>query len=289
MAEKSEFKKKLGSLIEGDYDWSQETQLDGMRRAFHLLETDPRPALNELRALADKGSLTSALNLGHYFASGRYVAKNLVEAEKWYRLAADQGPIRYTHYLGRFYLESDQRVKAIRALRTAVDQGYVPSMIVLAHTLSRGSEFERDHVEARRLLEMARRAGSLPATVFLGGVLLREWYNPLRLVRGLWLIIISLPALNALIGDEKDLHTSKSSIVFRVAVWAAALVIGLVVGALWLFVFLGFIMSAVKAPLWAAIPLYIAAIAGPVALSAFLQRRQRKRAKVRLSGWPFRG
>ena len=53
----------------------------------------------------EKGDATSQLQLGRLYAEGLGVAKDAVEAVKWYRKAADQGLAHAQHNLGARYAD----------------------------------------------------------------------------------------------------------------------------------------------------------------------------------------
>ena len=58
--------------------------------SLKAMEGDAK-ALAELRGRAEKGEVSAQYFLGLIYANGRGVAKDEVEAVKWYRKAAEQG------------------------------------------------------------------------------------------------------------------------------------------------------------------------------------------------------
>ena len=60
-------------------------------------------ALAELRGRAEKGEASAQYFLGDMYDFGRGVAKDEVEAVKWFRKAADQGNPDAQHNLGVMY------------------------------------------------------------------------------------------------------------------------------------------------------------------------------------------
>ena len=60
-------------------------------------------ALAELRGRAEKGDARAQFNLGLMYQNGQGVAKDEVEAVKWYRKAADQGNAFAQNNLGVMY------------------------------------------------------------------------------------------------------------------------------------------------------------------------------------------
>ena len=55
------------------------------------------------KPLAEKGDAMSQIGLGFLYFSGKGVAKDYVEAARWYQKAADQGNASGQHSLGRMY------------------------------------------------------------------------------------------------------------------------------------------------------------------------------------------
>ena len=72
-----------------------------------LLAAEPTAAqlkkFQETKAKAEKGDAHAQSNLGVMYATGRGVAKDEVEAVKWYRKAADQGDAGPQVNLGGMY------------------------------------------------------------------------------------------------------------------------------------------------------------------------------------------
>ena len=62
-------------------------------------KTDRKP-LADTRAKAENGDAQSQFNLGSWYAKGEGVAKDYVEAVKWYRKAAEQNSAEAQDALG---------------------------------------------------------------------------------------------------------------------------------------------------------------------------------------------
>ena len=79
-----------------------------------LLGQTPKPptaaelskTFQETKAKAEKGNALAQYNLGMMYGNGRGVAKDEVEAVKWYRKAADQGHADAQNNLGLMYYHS---------------------------------------------------------------------------------------------------------------------------------------------------------------------------------------
>lgn len=188
---------------EYQYDWSQETRFEEFERAVHLLRIDPRPAREELKALAAQGSIASAELLGQLYLTGEETPIDIEQAERWHRHAARIGSVKQTHRLGRFYLMIDRPEDAARAFEKAAGTGFVPSMILLAVLLTEKGTAQHNPKRARLLLRQAISAGSTPAKLVLGTALLRQWYNPLNFMRGMWLVQSALPDVMVIVASDE--------------------------------------------------------------------------------------
>jgi TPR repeat protein len=84
-------------------------------------------ALRWYRVAADQGHLESQNNVGMFYVSGMGVKKDVVEGARWLRKAADRGHDVAQRNLGFLYLQgigvAQDRAEAIRWLRKAADQG----------------------------------------------------------------------------------------------------------------------------------------------------------------------
>jgi TPR repeat protein len=69
----------------------------------HGVSQDYREAERWFRLAADQGNATAQLNLGLLYAKGRGVSQDYREAENWFRLAADQGDATAQANLGLLY------------------------------------------------------------------------------------------------------------------------------------------------------------------------------------------
>jgi uncharacterized protein len=84
--------------------------------------------VTETRKKAEAGDATYQSMLGFYYTSGiGGVAKDNVEAFKWYRKAAEQGEDGAQHSLGRMYANGEgvakDNVEAVKWCRKAAEQG----------------------------------------------------------------------------------------------------------------------------------------------------------------------
>ena len=109
-------------------------------------------ALAELRVRAEKGEASAQYNLGWMYANGQGVAKDEVEAVKWFRKAADQGDAYGQYFLGLMYDNgrgvAKDDVEAVKWYRKAADQGYADAQSNLGGSYANGRGVAKDEVEA---------------------------------------------------------------------------------------------------------------------------------------------
>lgn len=116
-------------------------------------------ALSLMRPLAEKGDTIAQHNLGVSYFQGEGVAKDLKEAEKWFRLAAEKGHSPAQSSLGLMKLMSKDYREALKWVQLSADQGYAPSQVNLGIMYYEGLGVPRDHVRAHMWMSLAALAG----------------------------------------------------------------------------------------------------------------------------------
>src|SRR5258708_32076627 len=95
--------------------------------AAQQTEIDKRP-IDEVKAKAEAGDANSEVELGLRYYKGQGVAKNQVEAAKWFRKAAEQNHALAQFDLGRCYENGEgvgkDHVEAAKWYRKAAEQNY---------------------------------------------------------------------------------------------------------------------------------------------------------------------
>jgi TPR repeat protein len=88
---------------------------------------DPVEAVKWYRKAAEQGNASAQYSFGYMYAHGEGVAKDPVEAVKWYRKAAEQGDARAQGNLGYMYSNGEgvakDPVEAVKWYRKAAEQG----------------------------------------------------------------------------------------------------------------------------------------------------------------------
>ncbi len=139
--------------------------------SLKAMEGDAK-ALAELRGRAEKGEVSAQYFLGLMYANGQGVAKDEVEAVKWYRKAADQGFARAQFNLGVMYADgrgvAKDEVEAVKWYRKAADQGNAGAQLNLGLMYDTGQGVAKDEVEAVKWYRKAADQGNADAQFSLG-------------------------------------------------------------------------------------------------------------------------
>src|SRR6266496_2326797 len=90
-------------------------------------KADQKP-IGEVKAKAEAGDAESQVELGLRYEQGKGVAKDQVEAIKWYRKAAEQNLAEAQYNLGVYYYAGEgvakDQVEAVKWYRKAAEQNY---------------------------------------------------------------------------------------------------------------------------------------------------------------------
>ena len=129
--------------------------------------------LADIRAKAEKGDAQSQDELGAAFDEGSLgVAKDEVEAVKWYRKAADQGFADAQYNLGVCYHDgtgvAKDEVEAVNWVRKAAEQGDADAQNTLGVCYERGEGVAKDATEAVKWYRKAADQGFADAQYNLG-------------------------------------------------------------------------------------------------------------------------
>jgi TPR repeat protein len=136
-----------------------------------------RKLLAGLRAEAEKGDARLQWVLGETFCFGRLgVAKDEVEAVKWWRKAAEQNFAFAQWRLGICYYQgrgvAQDYVEAVKWYRKAAEQNYASAQEYLGFCYFQGKGVEKDEAEAVKWCRRAAEQNDANAQVLLGC-----WYN----------------------------------------------------------------------------------------------------------------
>ena len=118
----------------------------------------------EYKANAEQGDAEAQFSLGWCYDDGRGVAKDKVEAVKWYRKAAEQNYTPAQSNLGWCYDNGQgvakDYIEAVKWYRKAAEQGHAEAQFNLGCGYANGQGVGKDKVEAYAWFSMAARADS---------------------------------------------------------------------------------------------------------------------------------
>ena len=128
--------------------------------------------VEDLTRCAEQGLRVAQFSLGYKYDQGEGVPRNLVEAARWYRLAAEQGDVFSQSRLGLFYSLGggvpEDDAEAVHWFRMAAEQGHATAQFNLGQMYARGEGAAEDDAEAVRWYRMAAHQGLADAQYNLG-------------------------------------------------------------------------------------------------------------------------
>lgn len=165
--------------------------------------------IEELRLAAEQGDADAQFSLGRAYVEGTGVPEDLVEAERWFRRAAERGHVgartvlRELYQFIRTFAEQGNAgaqaaigvayaqgtgvpqdlVEAVRWFRRAAEQGHAGAQARLGMAYFQGTGVPQDFAEAVRLYRLAAQQGNaqgqaaLGAAYFLGQGVLQDYVS----------------------------------------------------------------------------------------------------------------
>jgi TPR repeat protein len=135
------------------------------------IKPDQKP-IEALKAKAEAGDAEAQFLLGRRYARGEDVAKDLAEAARWYRKAADQNHPKAQNSLAICYTEGygvpKDPVEAAKWWRKAADQNHPGAQYALGVCYARGRGVAKDPVEAVKWFRKAAEQNETLAQIGLG-------------------------------------------------------------------------------------------------------------------------
>ena len=130
--------------------------------------------LQTLRRLGEGGNAYVMFRLGRLYANGIGVARDDIEAVRWYRMGASAGNLNATTALAMALIEGrgatkDER-EGLRLLRAAAEKDNHEALHWLGVILGQGKLLSKDTTEAIRLLTRAAEAGHVPSMLDLASL-----------------------------------------------------------------------------------------------------------------------
>jgi len=120
--------------------------------------TDPKTGntLNDTKLLAERGDAKAQYDMGNYYDTGQGVARNAVEAVKWYRKSAEQNyapaecSLWICYHTG--YGVAEDKLEAMKWLRKAAEQDDADAECFLGMCYKEGEEVAKNDAEAVKWL-----------------------------------------------------------------------------------------------------------------------------------------
>jgi len=131
------------------------------------------PSFTELQPKAEMGDADAQYNIGLCYEKGRGVQKDIVEALKWYRKAADQGFPAAECELGSDYIYGELRVSkdtilGEKWLKSSSGHGYSNASYLLSLVYLEGRVVQKSESESLKWLKLAAMQGHAKAQGDLG-------------------------------------------------------------------------------------------------------------------------
>ncbi len=170
------------------HGYTREPDFTRVKSAYALLSTDPERALEEFRALADKGSLWSVYYIGYAHESGLGTPKHIEKARECYDLASRAGSAYAPFRLGRLHWLERDYDKAAEHFALGASRDDPRSMYWLAILCLR----ENTSDSVRRAIDLLKRAfalGHLQSGRKLGKLLMSGRFGILNAARGFFLFL----------------------------------------------------------------------------------------------------
>jgi TPR repeat protein len=121
---------------------------------------------------AESGDVIAQANLGFSYYRGIGVAKDTIEAVKWFRKAADRGNAEAQFNLGVCYQNGDgvtnDAIQAVKWYRKAADQEVAGAQVNLGYCYAKGEGVAKDAMEAVKWFRKSAERGNASGQYCLG-------------------------------------------------------------------------------------------------------------------------
>ena len=125
---------------------------------------DYQTAIKEWRGPAASGNSDAQFNLAQAYKLGRGVPRDLGEAGRWYKKAADQGHLQASDNYGLLLFQNNRRKEALPYLQQSANRGEPRAQYVLGTGHFNGDFVEKDWIKAYALMTRASSQGLSQAT-----------------------------------------------------------------------------------------------------------------------------
>jgi hypothetical protein len=143
---------------------------DAFQAAMESADYDFETSLRECKPLAEAGEADAQTRLAWMYRAGKSVSKDWVEAERWYRKAAEQGSAEAQVALGNMHYRCGREIgslcasatpvypdyaEAVKWYRKAAEQGDSWGQIYLGRMYVAGQGVPQDYVLAHKWANLA--------------------------------------------------------------------------------------------------------------------------------------
>ncbi len=145
---------------------------------------DEVEAVKWYRKAAEQNYAKAQCNLGGCYATGQGVVKDEVEAVKWWRKAAEQDNAEAQMFLGGCYATGQgvakDEAEAVKWWRKAAEQNYAKAQYLLGFCYAKGDGVAKDEAEAVKWYRKAAEGGEVTAFNSLARILATSENSALR-------------------------------------------------------------------------------------------------------------
>jgi uncharacterized protein len=156
------------------------------------MQTEPERGVQELKALAEAGSVLAMLHFGWALENGSGTKVDHRAAETWLRRAYEKGSDVAGYYLGHVYLRQRDYVRAQEIFAGGASMNYAPAIYCLGEMYLEGTGIGKQPERAIVMFEKATSLGHVFAKRKLAGMLMSGHLGFTNIVRGLALFIGAL-------------------------------------------------------------------------------------------------
>lgn len=168
----------------------QEPNIERLRQAYELLQTDRSLAITQLEKLASAGSVMSTLYLAHSYVIEPFTDDE--KSEKWLRVAYEAGSARGLMHLAAHYAKREKYAEAEQIYLDGVSKNDGSSMYYLAKLYVKIDRYSIASREVMNLLESAATLGHAGAMRDIWKLYIKGSFGIQNIPKGVFLLFYYL-------------------------------------------------------------------------------------------------